>query len=132
MPQTSTPRICKSCGRLLPIEAFERNRPNVWRSTCKECRAWKKTLSKKERKEYELEFPRPKIGDDFYCKICQRTTKVQQNRDVCLDHDHKTGKIRGYICNNCNTGIGALRDDIKVLARAKKWLKGTLNSIFSV
>ena len=86
----------------------------------------------KKRKEYEAKHPRPNIGEEFYCKICQRLILIQNNRDVCLDHDHKTGDVRGYICNNCNTGMGTLGDDVGMLSRAIQWLKGTLTSLISL
>ena len=57
MAQEAKPRICKGCKRLLPIEAFERNRPSVWRSECKECRASKKAIPAKVRREYEEQHP---------------------------------------------------------------------------
>ena len=53
MAQEAKPRICKECKRLLPIEAFERNRPSVWRSECKECRASKKAIPAKIKRAYE-------------------------------------------------------------------------------
>ena len=130
MAQEAKPRICKGCKRLLPIEAFERNRPSVWRSECKECRASKKAIPAKVRREYEKQHPRPKIGEEFYCKVCDRTITIQSKRDVNLDHDHTTGDIRGYICNRCNTGLGNFRDNISILDRAIRWLKGTLMSFF--
>ena len=130
MAQEAKPRICKGCGRLLPIDAFERNRPNVWRSECKECRASKKAIPSKVRREYEAKHPRPKIGEEFYCRVCDRTVVVQRNRDVNLDHSHETEKIRGWICNRCNTGIGNLRESVSILRRAIKWIKGTLTSLF--
>ena len=130
MAQEAKPRICKGCGRLLPIDAFERNRPNVWRSECKECRSSKKAIPSKVRREYEAKHPRPKIGEEFYCRVCDRTIVVQGNRDVNLDHSHETGDIRGWICNRCNTGIGNLRESVSILRRAIKWIKGTLTSLF--
>lgn len=45
--------------------------------------------------------PRPANGD---CQCCGRTRKL------CLDHDHETGEFRGWICDRCNRGIGALDD----------------------
>lgn len=126
MAQEAKPRICKKCRRLLPIDAFERNRPSVWRSECKECRAYKKGIPAKVRREYETKHPKPQIGEEFYCKVCERTLTIQTTRDVNLDHDHKTGKIRGYICNRCNTGLGNFDDNITILKRAIEWIKGTL------
>lgn len=84
MAQEAKPRICKACQKLLPIEAFERNRPSVWRSTCKECRAYKKPIPTKARRAYEEKHPRPKVGDQFFCRICEKTITLQSNRDVNL------------------------------------------------
>ena len=77
------------------------------------------------RRQYQL-----KLGEEFYCKVCDRTITIQSRRDVNLDHDHTTGDIRGYICNRCNTGLGNFRDNVSILDRAIKWLKGTLISFF--
>lgn len=30
-----------------------------------------------------------------------------------VDHDHETGKIRGMLCNRCNTALGLLFEDPK-------------------
>ena len=138
MAQEAKPRICKECGRLLPIDAFEPNRyengiPSVWRSECKECRKNAKPfprIPERKKREYVSNHPQPKIGEDFYCRICDRTITIQQNRDVNLDHDHTTGEIRGWICNRCNTGLGNFRDNISVLKRAIRWLQRTLMSLF--
>ncbi len=133
MAQEAKPRICKKCGELKPIDAFERNRPNVWRSECKECRKNSKpfpSIPNKAKREYEDKYPKPKIGDEFYCKVCDKTITIQTTRDVNLDHNHETGEIRGYICNRCNTGLGNFRDNISLLKRAIRWLKGTLLSYF--
>ena len=40
----------------------------------------------------------------------------------CLDHDHKTGKFRGYLCDNCNTAISKLQDDVTILENAGRYL----------
>ncbi len=133
MAQEAKPRICKECRRLLPITAFEQNRPSVWRSECKECRKNAKpfpNIPNKAKTEYESNNPRPEIGEEFYCRVCERTITVQTSRDINLDHNHETGKIRGYICNRCNTGLGNFRDSISILKRAIRWLKGTLMSFF--
>ena len=41
---------------------------------------------------------------------------------VALDHDHKTGKIRGLLCNACNKAIGLFKEDVSILQKAKEYL----------
>ena len=58
------------------------------------------------------------------CAICG--TKDTGNRKAFhVDHCHDTGKIRGLLCGNCNSGIGNLRDDINLLQRAIEYLQST-------
>ncbi len=40
-----------------------------------------------------------------------------------LDHDHKTGKIRGVLCHKCNTGIGLFEDNPAKLRKAIIYLE---------
>ena len=55
------------------------------------------------------------------CKICKASKK--RNRKLAVDHDHKTGKIRGILCDRCNTVLGLLRDDMKLIKNMLKYLK---------
>lgn len=50
------------------------------------------------------------------CPICERSDVV-----FCLDHNHKTLKIRGVICLNCNLRVvgGARDQDFKLINAAK-------------
>lgn len=63
-----------------------------------------------------VDFPPPPA--DSHCSICSRTKKL------VLDHDHTTGKFRGYICRDCNMGIGKLGDNLDSLMRAVNYLRG--------
>jgi len=44
------------------------------------------------------------------CKICQYEMNTPQ-----VDHNHTTGKVRALLCRNCNTSLGLLKEDTKVL-----------------
>jgi hypothetical protein len=52
------------------------------------------------------------------CAICH-CAMVRPN----VDHDHKTGKIRGILCPQCNMGIGNLKDSPEVLDKAAAYLR---------
>lgn len=56
------------------------------------------------------------------CAICGRN-KSEFKTSLHVDHDHKTGKIRGLLCSNCNSGIGNLRDDVSLLKKAINYLE---------
>lgn len=47
------------------------------------------------------------------CDCCHKSTS-----HFVLDHCHVTGKFRGWICRNCNQGIGKLGDNIQGLQKA--------------
>lgn len=54
------------------------------------------------------------------CAICKQLPLSGKGWQV--DHDHRTGAIRGLLCHECNTGIGALRDDVDILRQAIEYL----------
>ena len=59
------------------------------------------------------------IGQTGRCLICLRVP----DHNLHVDHDHQTGKIRGLLCNQCNRGMGLLRDDPKVAHSAAAYLE---------
>jgi len=62
---------------------------------------------------------------DGKCDICSEPFVFGEGRrkTACVDHCHETGVIRGLLCGGCNTGIGNLRDDPKLLRRAARYLE---------
>lgn len=54
------------------------------------------------------------------CACCGKPSSVTGL--MVVDHDHATGKVRGFICNMCNTGIGKLGDSVKGLETALAYL----------
>jgi len=61
------------------------------------------------------------VKQNGLCAICNQPEK-NGNR-ISLDHDHKTGKNRELLCNNCNMGIGRLKESEEILLSAISYLK---------
>ena len=53
------------------------------------------------------------------CPICNK------RKSSAIDHDHKTGKVRGYICNKCNMGLHYIEDE-ELSKNMEKYLKGEM------
>jgi len=54
------------------------------------------------------------------CAICHKKLTLMSAH---LDHDHKTNKVRGILCSNCNTAIGLLNDSVDRTVSAAFYLK---------
>lgn len=55
------------------------------------------------------------------CGSCGDEFKPGLNR-VSVDHCHKTGVVRGLLCNNCNLGIGRFKDSPRRLRLAAQYM----------
>ena len=71
-----------------------------------------------------LEYNEILEGQDGRCAICGGTDpKLGAVKNLCVDHCHDTGKVRGILCNSCNRGIGLLGDNIATLQNAINYLQ---------
>lgn len=62
------------------------------------------------------------------CAICSNKlssydSRQKVQRRLSLDHCHKTNKVRGLLCNQCNLGLGFFKDSIDLFEAAIKYLK---------
>lgn len=57
------------------------------------------------------------------CEICQKKCTV------VVDHDHKNNFFRGFLCRDCNIGLGNFKDEIPFLKRAIAYLEASNNFI---
>jgi hypothetical protein len=65
--------------------------------------------------------PEPTRPEPAVCECCGNPPA--DSHGMCLDHCHKTGVFRGWLCNLCNQGIGKLGDDLAGIERAANYLK---------
>jgi hypothetical protein len=61
------------------------------------------------------------------CAICGKpeTAKHQSGcvAHLAVDHDHKTGNVRGLLCRRCNFIVGYAKDSKEVLLRAALYME---------
>lgn len=135
-------KICSHCGReLLLSEFYRRNKGSKSgrHSWCKKCsKIWVTKWRQKNPERDAHIIRRMKYGiepEDFaallrkqsgVCAICgQPETRILREK-VCslgVDHDHKTGKIRGLLCFRCNTVIGRVEENVGLLRQMIVYIK---------
>ncbi len=112
-------KYCSQCQTNVPISSFrsrKEGRGDGGRiyTYCIPC---EKVINK------EISENRKKAGTKAEsCECCGKNTNK-----LVVDHDHKTGKNRGWICQSCNVGIGRLGDNLRGLLYAVDYLKKSEN-----
>jgi len=91
-----------------------------------------KKAHKEEIKNYKLKRDHGLSLDEFNlllevqgysCAICGTTE--WRGRYPYVDHDHKTGRIRGLLCKRCNLVLGEINDDVYVVDKMREYLLKT-------
>ena len=60
------------------------------------------------------------------CALCGGDFPIMAGeRRTAIDHDHETGRVRGILCYNCNTGLGKLGDQPAALERTHAYFLST-------
>jgi len=58
---------------------------------------------------------------NYKCAICQ--DECPTGRQLAVDHNHRTGKVRGLLCMECNIGLGKFKDSDDLLIKAISYLE---------
>ncbi|MER6535070.1 endonuclease VII domain-containing protein [Streptomyces sp900105755] len=126
-PRVETPeghKYCRTCGEIKPHSEWHRNASasDGLSTSCKACRAAKSRADHLKRNYNLTEAERDALIATQYglCAICLDAPPVH------VDHCHKTGRVRGVLCFNCNSAIGKLRDRPDAARRAAAYLEGNL------
>lgn len=114
-------RACRDCGKKNAVP------PAYLCPTCK--RAHVKASRKKAHdrailqrygitgEEYDLLYE----AQGRRCAICRVSTGARKR--LAVDHDHRTGEVRGLVCGRCNHNLlGAAHDGTEILQRAIDYL----------
>lgn len=81
-------------------------------------RYWPGITGKQAYARYEEIF-KSQNGKCLLCHINQKDI----NRVFDVDHCHKTGKVRGLLCNNCNKFVGFLEKNTELFVKIEKYIK---------
>lgn len=112
---------CNQCKNALPLDDFNNNSARYGGKDvfCRDCRKeLQKIYLRKIRYGVDNETYKEMLkAQDNKCAICKRVRKR-----IVIDHDHKTGVVRGILCDGCNIMLGHLDDDVKFLKSAIDYL----------
>jgi len=145
-------RVCKACGLWKPVSDFSpvkyrtvQGTKLTLKSRCKHCmnskqvadrEAWTEEVRRRRSFRGGLYKPAVHLGTTVeqlaaileehgpLCDICGQPTR-SPNRRLSFDHDHRTGKLRGLLCDDCNHGIGKFKDDVALLRKVIAYLERT-------
>jgi DNA-directed RNA polymerase subunit RPC12/RpoP len=146
MPRPSSSRangeakLCTKCGEVKSIDDYYNNSTRVDGKAvhCKAC--WEKEYREKspeKRKRSQLLVKYGVTWEDYLdvldlqgykCAICKRELNVmgdrkEKNNSAHVDHNHSTGKPRGILCAECNSGLGYFKESIDILNSAITYLE---------
>lgn len=113
---------CSSCQNYLNLDCFykAKNTKDGFKSHCKNCHYF--NILKKKFNISNLE-----LQSKSKCEICKLelflpNSGVDKKQKINIDHNHKTNEMRGILCNRCNSCIGYVDDDTKLLTQMIEYL----------
>ena len=128
---------CPCCKTDKPLSEYTKKGVDKLQSYCKPCARQKTNeyrrtkYSPDKKRASDLKFKYGITPEDYNrmftaqggcCFICERH-QSEFKRKLAVDHCHKTHKVRGLLCDNCNTALGKLDDNIERLTRAISYLR---------
>lgn len=89
-----------------------------------------KIQAKRRRQRYGLlqsEFELMMKSQNNKCALCHQEFGTVKSQSPSVDHNHKTMKIRGILCDRCNRLLGVVDDNIEIFKLAIEYLLETNN-----
>lgn len=125
---------CKACCKIT-TKAYRKKNPEKVKEGVIRWRNKNKNKEKNSKRKYRLrhtyglstlEYDLMLKDQKGVCLICKEIeyggNQHESNKNLAVDHCHKTGKVRGLLCTNCNSALGKFKEDIEVMKRAIDYL----------
>lgn len=91
---------------------------------CATCRRFSRSLARIQFGMTVEEVEAQLLAQGNCCALCDTEFSIEDRaRRPVFDHDHETGAARGFICEDCNLGLGRFKDNPDVLERAATWIR---------
>lgn len=112
-------KLCYKCKNEKELSEFNRSQydKSGHRNICRDCRNTHRTIVRNAEKNRDALFEK----QNGCCAICGKSEKENGQR-LALDHNHSTHQVRALLCRNCNTGLGAFKDDEVLMSRAIEYI----------
>lgn len=125
-------KTCNKCNKPKELNLFTRRKHGILgrRAQCKACYLLIRFKNGKTPRSEALyykygmrlsDYDKMLTDQNDACKIC-KAHKSMFNKPLFVDHCHVTKKVRGLLCNLCNTGISKLKDDANIIKEAVLYL----------
>lgn len=128
---------CNICNQQKPFSEFSKSngkKGDGYQYTCRPCntlekRKWREANTDKNRNTKYLKkfgMSLTEVTDilrsqNYKCGIC--FIEIKMGSKTHLDHDHLTGRVRGFLCQKCNHGLGLFNDSPNILKSAQDYLE---------
>jgi hypothetical protein len=121
---------CKNCCKDQLVKYVKNNREKVLKSyeTYDKKRKDQKRINSKNSdlmRRYNITLEQYNdllFKQNSTCLICHKH-RNELNKDLVVDHCHETGKIRGLLCNMCNTSLGFIKEDFQSAINLAKYIQ---------
>ena len=124
---------CHRCKETKEFKDFHKYQLMRYSPMCKPCKRnysqdnWKKSMLKCNYNLTLEEFNAMKKNQNDLCSICsleeqKKLNPDRKDRDLSVDHNHDTGKVRALLCRSCNLMIGNSYENSNILRKAADYL----------
>ena len=111
-------KVCVICGEERVLSDYPKHKlmKDNLDSRCRQCVREQQKIRNSLKKTAP---PKPDV-----CECCGEDPELKQYRPFwVLDEDHETGCFRGWLCDECNLGLGKLGDNLEGIMKAVRYLQ---------